>query len=756
MNHVRAGLVLLCSLYVLPACDRYPTGSEQPGLPADISNAIPAGDVADLGTPLAGPQSQGTPEAGAPSAPVVEALAGAAARQSAVDPGVVAASGVGSVPDLVWQRPSTGETSIWHGTRWQDGFAPLPRVPVGWEIAGAGDFTGNGSPDLVWQHVGTGDRSIWHMEGRSWTGDFTLLPRVVPAWHIAAVADLTGNGTPDLVWENTSTGDRSVWHMDGASWTGSYTLLPRVAVEWRIASAGDFTGNGHPDLVWENVSTGHRSVWHMDGTSWSGAYTALPRVAVEWRIAGLGDFSGHGNVDLVWQNLSTGQRSIWYMDGATFTGNFLLLETVSTSWRIMGTRLNVASIQPMEPGKAITTGSNHACMLTLAGVAYCWGANSSGQLGTGDTIRSSLPVPVASGLVFEGISAGWETTCAWTSTGAAYCWGGGRGAVGNGSADGSLVPVPVSGDLTFEEIHVGGQWNVCGRTTDGDAHCWGWNNRGRLGTGDTISSNVPVPVVGDLTFASITVGLTHACGLEADGTAHCWGGGAFGSLGTGDTDDQYEPVPVIGDLRFADLKAGATTTCGVDTEGITHSWGQDFHGSLGTGTIPTPRRDEPAPIVGSHTFVTAGAGPQNSLFQIACGIDAGGDAYCWGPNPYGGLGTTATDHTCANGSFACTGTPTAVQGALKFQAISPSNGFTCALTQAGEPYCWGSDLFGKLGSGYTVAGLCAPDGYAASPCSFRPVRVGAPVASPQFAPTLRPGTPRSTGDGDRALELLRR
>src|SRR5271170_323843 len=43
----------------------------------------------------------------------------------------------------------------------------------------------------------------------------------------------------------------------------------------------------------------------------------------------------------------------------------------------------------------VTTGSNHTCGLTPSGVAYCWGNNSSGQLGNGTTSNSQTPVPVS-------------------------------------------------------------------------------------------------------------------------------------------------------------------------------------------------------------------------------------------------------------------------------------------------------------------------------------------------------------------------
>jgi hypothetical protein len=340
MRGLRRCAIGLCGLSVVVfACRDLPSGPAARHA-LDLSRAIPAGGPPGPAGPMAGPLSNAGPVAGPLSAPPlarVPEFAGpvpAPAMASATAP----AGGTASGPDLVWHHPASGQGSIWHGTSYHDGFTPLQSVPHGWEIAGAADFTGNGSADLLWQNFLTGDRSIWHMEGRSWTGEFTVLPRVVVAWRVVAVSDFTANGSPDLVWQNVDTGQLSIWHMDGPNWSGQFTLLPAVPVGWRIAGAADLTGNGSPDLVWQNLETGQRSIWHMSGPEWNGAHTMLPQVVETWQIAAIADFNGDGHPDLVWQNLVTGQRSIWYMDGGTFTGQYLLLATVEVGWRIAGVR----------------------------------------------------------------------------------------------------------------------------------------------------------------------------------------------------------------------------------------------------------------------------------------------------------------------------------------------------------------------------------------------------------------------------------
>ena len=95
----------------------------------------------------------------------------------------------------------------------------------------------------------------------------------------------------------------------------------------------------------------------------------------------------------------------------------------------------------------VTVGSGHTCGEATNKRAYCWGANANGQLGDGTTATLRLkPVAVAGGLGFYQLSAGGAHTCGKTGASVAYCWGANfSGQLGNGLTAESRTPVAVAG-----------------------------------------------------------------------------------------------------------------------------------------------------------------------------------------------------------------------------------------------------------------------------------------------------------------------
>ena len=256
---------------------------------------------------------------------------------------------------------------------------------------------------------------------------------------------------------------------------------------------------------------------------------------------------------------------------------------------------------------SISAGEEHTCGLTTAGAAYCSGNNTDGQLGDRSTNRQILLVPVSGGLTFSAISAGFYHTCGLTSAGAAYCWGDfSYGQLGDAFNTDQTYPVAVSGGHTFSALSAGDD-HTCGVASGTfRAWCWGLNDDGQLGNGDTNNRNMPTVVDTTLLFTTIDAGPVHTCGIEqanvgavsvgrrsvTAAAAYCWGENDDGELGNGTTSRTATtlPVPVSDSLTYTALAAGRFFTCGISATG-TYCWGANSKGQLGDGT--TTRRNRP-------------------------------------------------------------------------------------------------------------------------------------------------------------------
>jgi alpha-tubulin suppressor-like RCC1 family protein len=100
--------------------------------------------------------------------------------------------------------------------------------------------------------------------------------------------------------------------------------------------------------------------------------------------------------------------------------------------------------------RSVTSGRFHVCGVTLSRAIFCAGDNGDGQLGTGTTTGSSTPIKVVSSLEFSSVSAGalGRHTCALTTDHRVYCWGlNSSGQLGDGTTTNRLAPVAVAGAM---------------------------------------------------------------------------------------------------------------------------------------------------------------------------------------------------------------------------------------------------------------------------------------------------------------------
>lgn len=291
------------------------------------------------------------------------------------------------------------------------------------------------------------------------------------------------------------------------------------------------------------------------------------------------------------------------------------------------------------------------------------------------------------------VAVGFLTACAVNVYGAAFCWGSGNeGQLGSGNLSSSNVPVAVIGGVTFKSVSTISH-HVCGVSTAGDAYCWGADYLGQLGDGgppDTPNSTLsptPVLVVGGYKFDQVFAGYNHTCGLTTSGQALCWGANSNGQLGTGTSNySSPAPVPVAGGYTFKSINVGFFSTCGITTAGAALCWGYNYYGMLGNGSTGNYLLS-PTPVSGNHTFKSIDVGGN---YQT-CGITDTDAAFCWGSNAYGALGT--------GGVGGINPTPVAVTGGHSFKAISAGEQHTCAVTTTNEGFCWGDNFYGQLGTG---------------------------------------------------------
>jgi hypothetical protein len=316
---------------------------------------------------------------------------------------------------------------------------------------------------------------------------------------------------------------------------------------------------------------------------------------------------------------------------------------VSTQPRIVvdeiGTEPPVVSLSASERVTAISSLGDHTCVLLSTGAVKCWGVNTYGQLGLGDTnhrgdgpgeaASTAVAVDLGSGVTATAIAAGWDHTCALLSSGAVKCWGvntygqlglgdtNSRGDGANEMGD-NLSAVDLGSSVTVIAIAAGG-FHTCALLSSGAMKCWGYNFTGALGLDDwsndrgdqpgEMGANLPTVDLGSgVTATAIVGGRLHTCALLSTGTVTCWGDDAVAQLGQGagvtygnrgdgpgEMGSSLVAVNLGSGVTATAIAAGQYHTCALLSRGAVKCWGENWDGQLGLGDSPdrrgyTPRR----------------------------------------------------------------------------------------------------------------------------------------------------------------------
>ena len=246
--------------------------------------------------------------------------------------------------DVLWRNSATGENYLYpmNGTAILGSEGYLRTVAdLNWQIAGIGDFDGDGKADVLWRNSATGQNYIYFMDGTTIKPTEGYIRTVADQnWQIAGVGDFNGDGIDDIVWRNSATGENYIYPMDGRTILGTEGYIRTVADQnWQIAGVGDFDRDSKADVLWRNSSTGQNYIYFMDGIAIKPDEGYIRTVADQnWQVAGVGDFDGDGSSDILWRNAATGENYMYPMDGKTILGQEGYLRTVADqSWQVKGT-----------------------------------------------------------------------------------------------------------------------------------------------------------------------------------------------------------------------------------------------------------------------------------------------------------------------------------------------------------------------------------------------------------------------------------
>jgi alpha-tubulin suppressor-like RCC1 family protein len=383
------------------------------------------------------------------------------------------------------------------------------------------------------------------------------------------------------------------------------------------------------------------------------------------------------------------------------------------------------------PAISVSAGNLHTCAILDTGATRCWGSGNDGRLGRGNTSTVLNPTyvnPISLGNEVIAIESGRSHTCARLADGGIRCWGAGSfGRLGYGNTDSigdDELPSSVAeldlGVSPYPTALASGDAHTCALISNGEVRCWGANDFGQLGYGNTnaVGDDEDPSTAGAVALGNeakaIAAGASHTCAVLVNGLVRCWGNGGSGRLGLANTDSigDDETPDSVASVQFGEravaIGAGSLNTCALTSSGSVRCWGTGANGRLGDpySTADIGDDEHPSTVDALNFDGTGGSEPglPKALTvgnEHACVILSDGSLRCWGKGGDGRLGYGNTQDVGDNeypGAWASgTAHPVNLGANLLGTQIVAGHRHTCVRLDDGNVRCWGEGSYGRLG-----------------------------------------------------------
>jgi RCC1 and BTB domain-containing protein len=234
----------------------------------------------------------------------------------------------------------------------------------------------------------------------------------------------------------------------------------------------------------------------------------------------------------------------------------------------------------------------------------------------------------------------------------------------------------------------------------GELYSWGSGFHGVLGHDDEESKHEPaiVDALRGQHVVSVTSNMVNSFAITEDGKLFSWGTGHLRTRCEAEVPHSAQLVPAQVEafrgtaVRMVAAASYLNSVLVVSQAGEVFSWGKGFTGLLGHGDIfdvAVPRRI--AALQGVRVSAIA-VGSEHAL-----ALSNGHTVFSWGLDNDGSLGHGEEVRWCCSPK---------IIGALRgicICEIGAGRDHSCAITDAGQLFTWGSGLFGKLGHGDVAA-----------------------------------------------------
>ncbi len=397
---------------------------------------------------------------------------------------------------------------------------------------------------------------------------------------------------------------------------------------------------------------------------------------------------------------------------------------------------------------SLSLGEEHSCALLRDGYVRCWGGNQDGQLGLGHTnieydllpdqltnASGGLNGPISLGDSATAIATGDNHTCAILATnGAVRCWGANdSGQLGLGNTN----PTPTSAlPSSNPTVNLGGTAAIaiaaggdvtCAILQGGAVRCWGDNSLGDLGLGSTTAQTVTMPVSLGVAATAISVG-DHVCALLSNNTLRCWGYNGFGELGLGNTTEvsftmvpsAYATVAFPAGRTPLSISAGGGHGCARMDNSQLQCWGWNAVGQLGLGST-TSIGDNESPTAGQVLTGTSGVSSVVTGTEHTCTLlTVDGSLRCWGLNSTAQLGLPNLTNQGSTATTIPAMLPAITFTGATVASVYTGDAHTCVLLSTGKIRCWGLNDQGQLGLGYASGATLGTPDYVGGSATSTP------------------------------------